>query len=105
MVLHALDHFLRHPAQGCPAHRGSAVSATEEGEMTDDYMTPDEEAYVPRDDSDATMYLFQQEREETALRALMECKRAGTDLAVLQTLAIELGLLAEWNDYQNVVRP
>lgn len=48
---------------------------------------------------------LQQEREQAALDALMECKRAGAHLAALEMLAGELGLRSEWKQYEAITRP
>ena len=57
-----------------------------------------------RDDGQAAHEL-ELDREEAALDALMNCKRAGAGLEHLNTLAAELGLADEWQQYQEAVRP
>ncbi len=48
---------------------------------------------------------LQIERQELALLALMECKRAGSPLMALETLATEMGLRREWTQYQQTTQP
>lgn len=57
-----------------------------------------------REDGQAAHQL-QLEREEMALHALMQCKRAGSNLKDLETLAVELGLRREWQQYQATTQP
>lgn len=48
---------------------------------------------------------LQDEREQRALTALMECKRAGANLADLEVLAAELGLRNEWKQHEARTQP
>lgn len=48
------------------------------------------------DDDGQAAHQLQLEREELALVALMNCKRAGADPDTLDALAAELGLRREW---------
>lgn len=57
------------------------------------------------DSRHAAQHQLQLEREQLALDALMECKRAGAGLEHLETLAREMGLYREWRQYEATTQP
>lgn len=67
--------------------------------MTDNADTDEQYAYHME------MEHMEMERQHQLLEALMDCKRAGTDLDTIELLAGALGLYRRWKQYEAATQP